>query len=91
MGFTSIWHNALLRKESETDLPLGLFVAWCFFKEIFGMLFTSLVLALGLFRISVLCDVYFSQDFVLRSSGYSVEGCSFASAQNISLSEYFKI
>lgn len=90
MGFTSIWYNVLPRKKSETDLPLGLFVAWCFLKEISGMLCTSLTFALGLFRISVLCDAYFSQDFVLRSSGYSVEGCSFASVQNISLSEYFK-
>lgn len=29
--------------------------------------------------------------FILRSSGYTVESCSFASAQNLSLSEYFKI
>lgn len=79
MGFTSMWYNVLPRKGSETDLPLGLFVAWCVFKEISGMLFTSLVLTLGLFRL------------FLRSSGYRVQGCSFASAQNISLSEYFKI
>lgn len=90
MVFTSIWYNVFSRIESETDLPLGLFVSWCSFKEISGMLFTSLVLALGLFRIPVPCDIYFSKDFVLRSSGRSIESCSFASSQNISLSEYLK-
>lgn len=63
MGFTSIKCNVLPREESQTDSLLVLFIVWCFFKEISGMLFTSLVLALRLFRVLALCDVYFSQDF----------------------------
>lgn len=79
-----------LGKNQRQICPWDCLLLGVFLKEISGMVFTSLAFALGLFRMSVLCDAYFSQDFVLRSSGCSVEGCSFASAQNISLSEYFK-
>lgn len=79
-----------LGKKQRQICPWDCLLLGVCFKEISGMLFTSLVPALGLFRIPVLCDVYFSKDFVLTSSSYSIESCSFASAQNIFLSEYFK-